>query len=311
MRKSTKKFVALLKPMALLLALILLLSVTSYAWIKRNWQPTIEEAGISVSTGGSLAFVFTDGGTPVTDALLNEYVPEFRDFSFKPVSNYSGKAPDFFNIARMDDRRVFSHLDGNPGMATARGYIDISFLMMSNEGNEENVGQFTRYVYLNSEQCVLKDAEEHGSPSAAAAVRICIDVANGGTYLLWNREEDSTEKHIAVTNDVDAEGRYVADGKDLNINNQFQFDNRVHKKNDQIKSLSHYCGYDRLESGALDTDSPNPQDRCLFSIPSGGSVLVTLRIWLEGQDPNCTDSISADKIDLKLVFDSLLVENKG
>ena len=316
MGKSTKKFVALLKPMALLLALILLLSATSYAWIKRNWQPTIEESGISVSTGGSLAFVFENkNSAPVTEAYLNEYVPEFENFTFKPVSNVSGSAPDFFNITRQDDKRVFTHLDGNPNLAYGRGYIDITFIMMSNEGDEETAGQYTRYVYLDSTS-KLEDAEDsHGGlVSAAKAVRICIEVSGQNSFLLWNRSEneytDGIHKHVAVTNEKDDNGVYVADGKALNVADQFTYDENVHKDNDSIKPLDYFCGYERDENGNL-TNIPDPTNRCLFPIASGTSVVITLRIWLEGQDPNCTDIISADKIDLKLVFDSLLVKNAG
>ncbi len=328
MRKKTNTFTALFKPIAMLLVLILLLTATSYAWIKRNWQPTIEEKELTVSTGGSLAFKLSNSSAATTYFSINDAFPNYRgDFQLQPISSLSGDGTDFFNINRTGDgsgkatfQKAFTSMDS----AHNYGYIEVSFLIVSNEADiyADNSGRWTRFVYIDPES-VLADSLEIPGSSAADALRISITSAgNTGsetqTILLWNRKEGTEaakEAHIAVNphfngGDRDNANNFSSHGKEV-PDDQFEFDESIHAKNENIKPLDYYCGYNKnKETWEIDYTSPNPEERCLFSIAAGDTKTVVLRIWLEGQDRNCTDALAARQIDLKLIFDSYLYDNQ-
>jgi hypothetical protein len=48
--------------------------------------------------------------------------------------------------------------------------------------------------------------------------------------------------------------------------------------------------------------------KALFTLKPGEQKWVTLRIWLEGQDDNCTKEIAGEKFNMVLKFDSAYVE---
>lgn len=333
MRKETKKFTAFLKPIALLLVLVLLLAATSYAWVKRNWQPTIEQKGLTVSTGGSLAFKLSSGGSATTYFSINDQFPLYGDnFELQPLSSVSGDGSDFFNIDRSTGKPTFNKVFPTADTAYAFGYIEISFLIVSNEDDiySDNSGKYTRFVYIDPES-ILQDTADFGSSSAADAIRISLTTMTNTsvvpqTILLWNRKEGTEEAkkaHVAVNpglsesynvdNPADP-NNFAVHGKEVPIDKQFEFNEQLHRENDKIQPLDYYCGYQKTGDGSdltVDKTQPDPEHRCLFSIAAGDTRSIILRIWLEGQDPNCTDQLAARQLDLKLIFNSYLYDNEA
>lgn len=323
MRNKTKMLSALIKPIAMLLVLIFLLVATSYAWIKRNWQPTIEQKGLTVSTGGSLAFKLSNSAPATTYFSINDAFPSYSgDFELRAISSLSGDGTDFFNISRDGDgKAIFNKVFETADNADDNGYIHVSFIVVSNEAdiNSEQASRYTRYVYF-SPDTVLEDTVSFAQ-SAAAALRISLTTTaststSTNTILLWNREEGTVaarESHIAVDprlregagSDHSNANVFYAHGKEV-PEEQFEFDNDLHERNYDIKPLDYYCGFKKT-NGEIDETSPDP-DRCLFSISAGDTRNVVLRIWLEGQDKNCTDQLAARQINMKLIFSSYLYD---
>ena len=61
--------------------------------------------------------------------------------------------------------------------------------------------------------------------------------------------------------------------------------------------VSDYNGYDDVNGNKVQNHA-----KCLFSISNTEMKSVNIRIWLEGEDLYCTESISDSKIDLMIKF---------
>ena len=85
---------------------------------------------------------------------------------------------------------------------------------------------------------------------------------------------------------------------------------KVVEPSDHYKTISDFDGGDYDENGNFIN---RRTDQTLFSLASGeGNATkkwVTVRIWAEGSDPNCTDKISGAEIDIKLKFSSFTITN--
>ena len=118
----------------------------------------------------------------------------------------------------------------------------------------------------------------------------------------------------------DTNKRYVMDG--VNYYSSYNADNvaqseimsvweghNVVEPSDHFKEISEFDGGTYDENGILIS---RDTDQTLFSLTSGDNTTkrwVTVRIWAEGSDPNCTDKISGAQIDLKLKFSSFTITN--
>ena len=57
--KQKINWIRVLRPIALALALLFLLSYATYAWLKRDWKPKIHQENIKIVAGSSLTFIFS------------------------------------------------------------------------------------------------------------------------------------------------------------------------------------------------------------------------------------------------------------
>jgi hypothetical protein len=68
--------------------------------------------------------------------------------------------------------------------------------------------------------------------------------------------------------------------------------------------LSDFNGYDVLPDG---TRTKNTK-KCLFSIGAGKTAAIHVRIWLEGEDEYCNESIVNKDLDVLIKFASYTVD---
>ena len=78
MNNAQKKinWIRVLRPIALVLALVFLLSCATYAWMKRDWRPKIHQENIKIVAGSSLTFIFDN--EKIDDISVNELLKEQR-----------------------------------------------------------------------------------------------------------------------------------------------------------------------------------------------------------------------------------------
>ena len=109
-----KNRVSIIRHIAMLTAIVILLTGISYSWIRREWTPSIEQSNIKIITGGALVFQMGEGSGFKDSETINEILG-IENFELKPVSNCTGESDDFFTLNFNDDLgwEKYIHLDRN------------------------------------------------------------------------------------------------------------------------------------------------------------------------------------------------------
>ena len=314
MDKSKRKSrLAVIRSTSLLLILVFLLAYASFSWIKREWSPKIVQDNISIQTSGALVFKFDHTGANVTtSATVNQILGE-NSFALKPVSNSSGMVGDFFAIeyAEIAGNETFYHLDyrsegtsSEVNLGKARGYVVLNFKLQILQGDENDTE--TRYIFINPESMI--ENVEGNVADIASAVRISIYCKQGMTEpVIIGTDAADSKRCYAVSNEKDGNGLYIANGEKLfdqydpedpygegSIRNPDADTGEELLVIQNVRSFSDFDGGGSHEN--FDTS------KILFQMTPGQDMDVTVCIWLEGEDPLCNDTVTDNKLNLRLQF---------
>ena len=317
MNNTQKKinWIRVLRPIALALALLFLLSYATYAWLKRDWKPKIHQENIKIVAGSSLTFIFDN--EKIDDISVNELLDK-REFTFKSVSNCSGESEDFFGLNYSPSGQYYdkfkklsvSDLDTELQKLDTKytelgykyGYLEFTFHVASiSDGEVYDKNIYLSGSYVNGVVVDGDEATTERNASAAKAVRISVTVyGDDGKPQQTKIFAKEATTHTGITDDyIDGYG-YVANGAD-----------RYDRSTDPY-SLAQYAVFEY--NGVQHTDDYNLrksttaktfdalENEPLFVLENGTQRTVTVRIWLEGEDENCTDSIADSALDLLLQF---------
>lgn len=297
-----------IRPIALVLVLVLILSYSTYAWMKRDWTPTLHQEGVRIVAGSSLVFLFEED--EITDRPINE-LEGMGDFVFKSVSNCSGKSDDFFALnysPKGEYYDTFKHLSPDelsdedkgssaPYMILGKkyGYVELEFKVRAAAGDTEK----DKYIKLHSDSHIGAATEGNVlDTNAVNAMRISITVpdGNGATKTIVFSPNGT---HEGITNAHEEGVGYVADGV-----SRYVFD-----ANGTPTLATKVRDYDIVENKAIVDTLPMADDDYLFKLVKGTTETITVRIWLEGEDDYCTDEkILGAKLDILLKFTAADVE---
>ncbi len=293
------------RPLALILVLVFLLTCATYAWMKRDWSRSVKQDDIKIQAGSSLKFIFD--GEEKNDVSINELL-NLKSFEFRSVSNCTGNKNDFFglnfgSIGKGDDeffKITAPKEDEDTSFAAKNGYLVLKFTVAVdfNEGGTASDVFIDAASYIRA---TFKTGEGNSyNERAAKAVRLSVTV-DGETKVFANNnqvlETDFTSEEIkegvdykldAITN-AQKDGKYLADGVE---------------RYDEV-------GDAYIEKDDIDVTTPLKEE----AIPGvlGGSEIkvctldeanpeknITVCIWLEGEDPRCEDYIAGSALDLLL-----------
>lgn len=293
------------RPLALILVLVFLLTCATYAWMKRDWSRSVKQDDIKIQAGSSLKFIFD--GVEKNDVSINELL-DLKSFEFRSVSNCTGKKNDFFylnfgSIGKGDDK--FLKLtapteDENTSFAAKNGYLVLDFTVAVDfkEGGTASDVFIDAASYIRA---TLKTGEGNSyNERAAKAVRISVTV-DGETKVFANNnqvlETDFTSEEIkegvdykldAITN-AQKDGKYLADG----VERYDEFEGTYIEKDDidvttplKKEAIPGVLGGSEIKVCTLDEANPEKN--------------ITVCIWLEGEDPRCEDYIAGSALDLLL-----------
>ena len=307
--KKTINWIKILRPIALSLVLVFLLSYATYAWMKRDWTPSIHQENVNIVAGSSLTFIFQD--EEIDDIPVNTLL-NMPEFTFKSVSNATGNSNTFFNLNYGPQGEIFdkfNHLDEidiipefdqydnkYTSLARSAGYIEIKFFIKSATEGEA----YDKKIYLDKDSYIRGTADENEAQSAlnekaAEAIRVSITVHENDTEsertVIYTK---STNIHRGITDKyIEGEG-YAAD-------NAPRYNRDTGKEETTItnKYLAEPIPLIK-ESPAKTFDEFEAEE--LFILKRGEQRAVTVRIWLEGVDANCEDEIAGSALDLLLQF---------
>lgn len=326
--KSNKAaFWKLMRPVTLLLLTVLLFSYVTYAWLNRQWTPSIRQEGITISTSSSLVFLLDNAGESTTSMRIDQVLDLDKDFVLRPVSNATGRSQDFFTLNMSGEEADYHYQHVKPPETSAvadysqlgieNGYIEFNMALGSTDTTAS-----TQYIYLHHDSHIRFSGNPDAQESIAVnCIRISITITSGSsadqgkTIIFVPDTVSKTNGHTGVnpTNDYMMDGvKFYAAG----TNEQ----TKTHEGKDVVVGAKSTVMHlkDCMADYQLVNNEPvyNPTaDNTLFTLTvdpnasSAAPVWITVRIWAEGTDPNCSDFIAGQQIDLMLKFAA--IEAKG
>ena len=295
--KKKVNWLRVVPTVAIALALIILLSYATYAWLKRDWSPEILQSDMRIIAGSGLTFQF-EGGDAIDSANINDLL-DLETVELRSVSSCSGKSEDFFALeygltgdalkkldpAKHLDAEEIAALKNEEGKYTLLGkkygYVDLTFTVSADVNNMSD-----QSVYLgDSSKIELVDAGAVGAHDPLNAMRVSITVDGVTHVFLPSADGISPVRsiHTGITNNrVDGRG-YTADG---------------------ISPV----GAQTVSTDAKIFNSFFEGKTALFTIAPGEQKKVNVCIWLEGVDEDCVDEVAGSALDLLVEFTADPVE---
>ena len=307
-------WIRVIRSISLALVLLFLLSYATYSWMKRDWKPKIHQENVRIVAGSSLTFIFQDD--EIDDIPINTLLG-MNEFTFKSVSNPTGKSEHFFNLNYGTQGEIydtFNHLgyedivaeydvyeNRYTALGRSCGYIELTFKIASATEGEV----FDKDIYLAGS--FIKGVDEETNvlnAKAAKAIRISITAHSTETqpeittvFSKGATEDATTATHKAITKyyiadadryAADTAPRYNRDGESptlaTTISNRYLSEPIPLTESSTIKTFKSF------------------EEEPLFTLEKGTQRSITVRIWLEGEDENCTNDIADSALDVLLQF---------
>lgn len=274
------KFLRLFVRRFALLEIIILLALGTYAWFVDRSNPVIEETSIRVTSAEGLYIKLQPDSAARTSINLNQIISHFDTFEIKQVS--SADALNFYyvdfgqGLSEGDPRfvKIIPDVQGNINY-NYYGYIDYDFYLQTED--------FAKHVYLHKD--TILDGE------AAPAMRIALTVDDGVAPPFVHIFGDVAENGITdpfLTESAIAEG-YFSFG---NINPALVGPQIV-------KTFDYFDG-----GRSLDDSDPLNLSKVLYTMQPNSIIKINVKIWLEGGDPECDNTIASSYLDARIKFGS-------
>ena len=329
--KKKINWLRIIRPVALSLVLVFLLSYATYSWMRRDWTPTVHQENVKIMAGSSLTFKFA--GEECDDIAVNTLL-DMNQFVFKSVSNATGDSDDFFMLdysTRGSYYDTFNHIDEKDilkdnlenfdnkytAFGSQCGYIELQFHISSADEAEK----FDKEIYLSGSYIkgVIDGSDQNITDmnnKASNAVRISVTVHGTGVdgdpekndvtyvyakaYLDENGAPLPTRIHSGITDEI-IDDKYAADGV-------YRYSSVTPPEKTTVITPKNGKPIPLLENQTVATFealSENP----LFILKQGTTRAITVRIWLEGEDPDCEDEIAGSALDLLVKFSAKDIYN--
>ena len=308
-KKKVKYTLSIIQVLSGLLIMVLLCTYVTYSWLKREWTPYIysgeesEGAGITVATSGALVFKMDEniGSEGILSKTINEILGIQGEFALKPVSNASGAPTTFVRLNYTDDPATYYfHTIDKINTETARdtyGFIDITFYIQADDSA-------ARYIYLHEDSHIAlaetSKVNDERYDVAHRALRVAISIESGvGQYYLFSADGSNRTYNAVYLKPGETQNYYSSYDSETQSGER-NMDSIITLPSDRVHLLSEYSGFDMLEDG---TKIKN-KDKCMFTIGAGQTVAIHVRIWLEGEDEYCNESIVNKDLDVLIKFAS-------
>lgn len=298
MKNNKRKKVDVRKGIIIICVTILLLSTATFAWFSESNTPKMNNLALMAGASGSLLIADDTGNGPgaygealdlsqalganlMNDAILNPVTTKDGSSFYSPL--YTGNAvtgvKQITDAQKLTSRYVFEksfYLKAGPNPKNGGSLI-------ATEGKLYNIYLAGRAGTSQTEGTyvtVVPDAQRGTSDTAANSMRISFELEDGTKIIL--------EPNADAAN---ADTKRAEDG----VKNQYGTYATLKQSKD-----GHF-----IVSGLSNSyESP-----VLFTIKEGQDVKVTMKVWIEGTDKDCTNSIVLDEIIARFQFMSADVVN--
>ncbi|MGD9901243.1 MAG: hypothetical protein AB7S44_01755 [Spirochaetales bacterium] len=278
--------VALKSNVSLLISLTLILVVgiisVSYAWVFSTEFSDI--TGVNIVLGESQGLVMTVNGNVSESININNYLgASFSTFSLKEASSSDGR--DLFlrdsGTYYVDEENIYEGIDVASDEIGIIQFRDadlsdrnVSFIYF--DLTLESTGD-NRYLIFDDTNSYIKDI----SNNLINPVRVSLTFVEGEsttTKIIGNRQEYYGNYYTEAVSNIDSITKvgYTTD--------------------QDVETFAGYNGYE---------DSVFSASHTLYYLTNGVQIHVVVRIWLEGGDPLCTNSIAGSLLNIALQFDNI------
>ncbi|MBQ4521464.1 MAG: hypothetical protein IJA10_00720 [Lachnospiraceae bacterium] len=270
----------------ILLIMMVLITVGTFAWFSVSNSPRVQNLALVADHAGNLQIADDLGTGPgtygdVLDLATAEGADYMESVRLSPVTTTDGAT---FYAPNYDSANTVSSVtEITDHSELINTYIyEKSFYLKASSG-DGSTGSGTSYEValvgpgngVDIGSYILRDGTD-GSDTAAYAVRISFTV-NGNTYIYEpNCEVHNTDTDTA-THAVDS-------------------------------TYGKYSAFQQNSSGVF-LDPGTGNSKVLFTIQENVDTKVTMRVWLEGTDDDCANSVGATMIKGQIQFISNEVTN--
>ena len=289
-RKINKpKLIELVLTICVLLAV---LSTATYAWLSHSKTPRVTNLSILAGGPGVLQIADANANGPLeygTKLDLSKALgaSEMETMVLNPVTTKDGTtffAPIYtgntvVNVKAITDEEL---------LHTKYVYEKVFYLKASPNPN------------LDEESIIISEGKMYDIFLIGPA----ISLEHKGTHVY--QAEDAKGSSVLGDTAVNAirisfeleDGTVVIYEPNSNVSN-----NDTHRAEDRVKDeYGNYATIKQYKNGKFINSNNGDDSPILFTIEEGKDVKVTMRVWIEGTDLDCTDSIELDKITAMFEF---------
>lgn len=272
---------------------IMLLSAATYAWFSLSNSAKMSNLTMTVgeATGLQIAAVPKNNDTSkcdwqsnyslVTDDMKGQLKPATFDGStfYKPNYDDNGNVSGVTNIATDGTENLtYPNNDDNQ----TGYYYEVKFYMMSKGGD--------------SSVCLVK------------GTNITESASRKGTYVVSNGTSKGAEKavRIAITTGT---GNIVSTGANVNTvvyepNNTTE-ENEASGKSAGMTYAKMSSNVTTIKQNSDGTFGGGGNSSAVISLSANTPTLITLKIWIEGEDKSCVNEISMESLIGQLQFEQM------
>ena len=295
--------------------LCVMLVTFTYTWVSRNWTPSIQGDDINIQSSGALVISLLGDHTDANSkVILNDIVGlgVNKSFTFRQVSSQDGINffwKDFTPTVDGVSPAILKKIGTDNDDPHKADYVDVRFCLKLDGTLEE-----PKYVFIHPDT-YIKYENSKQTANLEKAIRISLtyekmkessagNIIEKKTVILANLGSDEANKGVLTT-------EYQAVLADAN--------NKLDNDPTTLDYQTVY-GLQYFDCGRLAYDSTDPngdvnyvfttnKEKALFKLEPGELIWIDMRIWLEGQDINCNETIAGENFDLFLKFDSAFVQD--
>ena len=313
----------------LIISIILMvaLTVASYAWMTLSSTPSVTDLGLTVITESALELSSDNGGKPAGDwTTIMDLADVMRDIELKPIT-YSASRDAFFAPRYGFDGRVSAA--AGIRLTDEKGALLPEFAAAD--------GQSNGYLYIydfwirtNSSDCTVAltapvDREDGklgagtflvGEPVWNASSVSHTNAGNGAQFAMRMAfrvdsvdDQGDIDESAMILYEPNADG-----GKGYSLTESADGNGLLQGSNPLIQqAVSTWKETNPvLRDSVIYTHGDfMTEDLSLFKLKTGHARHVTLYIWLETQDYDCTNDISAGRILANVQFDGITDEKEN
>lgn len=258
--------------------LTFIISIVAYGWFSINNRADVNNLAISAGTEGNLLIAeATNNGPGTYGNKINLSAGD--DVVLNPVTTIEGR--EFYSpIYSGEDVVSVKKITNNTELTNGYIYEKQFYLKVENEGRGNN-GNYYIYLVANAGNngTYVKDAENTSGDTAANSVRVSFTIDNETVVYEPNADGNNISSEMA---------------------------------GDRVSNTYNSYATEKQNRQGVFTNSSNGNDsNYLFDIEADRDKLVTMRIWIEGKDKDCANSIELDDLLAQFQFSSISIKNSN